>query len=134
MDFELSEHHASIRSTVRDFFEKEVKPHARSWDEAERFPSEIIPRLAELGLLGIRIPEAYGGAEMDTLSYAIVVEEAARIDGSLALTLASHNGLGTGHILAFGGKAQQGLAHPAAGTVDQDSNRSGHADLNDADG
>ena len=114
MDFDLSEHHASIRSTVRDFFEKEVKPHARSWDEAERFPSEIIPRLAELGLLGIRIPEAYGGAEMDTLAYAIVVEEAARIDGSLALTLASHNGLGTGHILAFGTDAQKQKYLPKA--------------------
>jgi alkylation response protein AidB-like acyl-CoA dehydrogenase len=114
MDFELSEHHHLLRSTVRDFFEKEVKPHARAWDEAERFPSEIVPRLAELGLLGIRIPEEYGGSGMDTLSYAIVVEEAARVDGSLALTIASHNGLGTGHILAFGNDAQKQKYLPKA--------------------
>jgi alkylation response protein AidB-like acyl-CoA dehydrogenase len=114
MDFELSEHHHLLRSTVRDFFEKEVKPHARAWDEAERFPSEIVPRLAELGLLGIRIPEEYGGSGMDTLSYAIVVEEAARVDGSLALTIASHNGLGTGHILAFGNDAQKRKYLPKA--------------------
>ena len=116
MDFELSEQHTLLRSTVRDFFEKEVKPHARAWDEEERFPMEIVPRLAELGLLGIRIPEEYGGSEMDTLSYAIVIEEAARIDGSLALTLASHNGLGTGHILAFGSDAQKQKYLPKAVT------------------
>ena len=116
MDFELSEQHTLLRSTVRDFFEKEIKPHARAWDEEERFPMEIVPRLAELGLLGIRIPEEYGGSEMDTLSYAIVIEEAARIDGSLALTLASHNGLGTGHILAFGSDAQKQKYLPKAVT------------------
>jgi alkylation response protein AidB-like acyl-CoA dehydrogenase len=114
MDFELSEQHTLLRSTLRDFFEKEVKPHAREWDEKERFPIEIMPRLAELGLLGIRIPEEYGGSGMDTLSYAIVVEEAARVDGSLALTLASHNGLGTGHILAFGNEAQKAKYLPKA--------------------
>jgi len=84
-----------------------VAPRAKEWDEAERFPSELIPELAELGLLGIKIPEAYGGAGLDMSAYAIAVEEAARVDGSLALTIASHNGLGTGHILAFGTEAQK---------------------------
>ncbi len=107
MDFELSEHHALLRSSLRQFFRERVAPHAREWDEAEHFPSEIIPELAELGLLGIKIPEAYGGAGLDMSSYAIAVEEAARVDGSLALTIASHNGLGTGHILAFGTEAQK---------------------------
>jgi alkylation response protein AidB-like acyl-CoA dehydrogenase len=96
-----------LRATVRDFCDREVAPHARAWDEAERFPHEIVPRLAALGLLGIRIPEQYGGAGMDTLAYAVVVEECARVDGSLALTVASHNGLGTSHILAFGSEAQK---------------------------
>ena len=105
MDFSLSEHHELLRRTVRDFANAEVKPHARKWDEEERFPKEIVPRLAELGLLGIRIPEEYGGSGMDTTSYAICVEEIARVDGSLALTVASHNGLGTGHILSFGSEA-----------------------------
>ena len=84
-----------------------MQPRAREWDEEERFPSEIVPELAELGLLGIKIPEQYGGAGLDMSAYAIAVEEAARVDGSLALTIASHNGLGTGHILAVGTEAQK---------------------------
>ncbi len=107
MDLALTETHQALKSSLREFFEREAKPHARRWDEEERFPREIIPKLAEMGLLGIRIPESYGGAGMDTLSYALAVEEAARVDGSLALTIASHNGLGTGHILAFGTEAQK---------------------------
>ncbi|MDB4936075.1 MAG: Butyryl-CoA dehydrogenase [Labilithrix sp.] len=105
MDFSLSEHHELLRKTVRDFARTEVFPHAKKWDEEERFPTEIVPKLAELGLLGIRIPEEYGGSGMDVTSYAICVEEIARADGSLALTVASHNGLGTGHILSFGSEA-----------------------------
>ncbi len=105
MDFSLSEHHELLRKTVRDFARTEVVPHAKKWDEEERFPKEIVPKLAALGLLGIRIPEEYGGAGMDVTSYAICVEELARADGSLALTVASHNGLGTGHILGFGSEA-----------------------------
>ncbi len=114
MDFALSEHHELLRKTVREFARVEVLPHARKWDEEERFPKEIVPRLAELGLLGIRIPEEYGGSGMDMQSYAICVEEIARADGSLALTVASHNGLGTGHILSFGNDAQKKKYLPKA--------------------
>ncbi len=114
MDFTLAEHHELLRKTVREFARTEVLPHARTWDEEERFPKEIVPRLAELGLLGIRIPEEYEGSGMDMVSYAICVEEIARADGSLALTVASHNGLGTGHILAFGNEAQKKKYLPKA--------------------
>ncbi len=114
MDFSASEHHELLRKSVREFARAEVLPHARKWDEEERFPKEIVPRLAELGLLGIRIPEEYGGSGMDTTSYAICVEEIAKIDGSLALTVASHNGLGTGHILSFGTEAQKQKYLPKA--------------------
>lgn len=114
MDFDLPEQHRILRQSVREFCEREVRPHARKWDAEERFPHEIIPKLAELGLLGIRIPERYGGSEMDTLAYSICVEECARIDGSLALTVASHNGLGTGHILAFGSEEQKQKYLPKA--------------------
>ncbi|RYZ02181.1 MAG: acyl-CoA dehydrogenase [Myxococcales bacterium] len=107
MDFELSEHHALLRSNLRQFFRERVRPRAREWDEEERFPAEIVPELASMGLLGIKIPEAYGGSGLDMSAYAIAVEEAARVDGSLALTIASHNGLGTGHILAVGTEAQK---------------------------
>jgi alkylation response protein AidB-like acyl-CoA dehydrogenase len=107
VEFELSEQHAILRSSLRAFFEERVAPRAREWDEAERFPSEIVPELAALGLLGIKIPEQYGGSGLDMSAYAIAVEEAARVDGSLALTIASHNGLGTGHILAVGNEQQK---------------------------
>jgi alkylation response protein AidB-like acyl-CoA dehydrogenase len=114
MDFAPSEHHDLLRRTVREFARAEVLPHARRWDSEERFPTEIVPRLADLGLLGIRIPEEYGGSGMDMTAYAICVEEIARADGSLALTVASHNGLGTGHILIFGSEAQKRKYLPKA--------------------
>jgi alkylation response protein AidB-like acyl-CoA dehydrogenase len=116
MDFELSDTHRQLRDMVRDFAEKEVRPHAIEWDKQERFPKEIVPKLAELGLLGIRIPEEYGGAGMDTTAYAVCVEELARVDGSLALTVASHNGLGTGHVLAFATEEQKQKYLPKACT------------------
>ncbi len=114
MDFDHSETHQQLRDSVRDFAEREVRPKAIQWDKEERFPTEIVPKLAEMGLLGIRVPEEYGGAAMDTTSYAICVEELARVDGSLALTVASHNGLGTGHVLAFGNEAQKRKYLPKA--------------------
>jgi alkylation response protein AidB-like acyl-CoA dehydrogenase len=114
MKFDFSEHHTLLRQSVRDFARAEVAPHAQRWDKEERFPAEIVPKLAEMGLLGIRIPEEYGGSGMDTTSYAICVEEIAKVDGSLALTVASHNGLGTGHILAFGTEDQKKRYLPKA--------------------
>ncbi len=114
MKFDFSEHHTLLRRSVREFARAEVAPHAQRWDREERFPTEIVPKLAEMGLLGIRIPEEYGGSGMDTTSYAICVEEIAKVDGSLALTVASHNGLGTGHILAFGNDEQKKRYLPKA--------------------
>src|SRR5580700_5698456 len=114
MDFDFPEHHRLLRQSVRDFARAEIAPHARRWDEEERFPLELVPKLARMGLLGIRIPEEYGGSGMDVLAYAICVEEIARVDGSLALTVASHNGLGTGHILAFGNEEQKRRYLPRA--------------------
>jgi alkylation response protein AidB-like acyl-CoA dehydrogenase len=114
MNFEPSEHHALLRKSVREFARAEIAPHAQEWDRAERFPVEIVSKLAGLGLLGIRIPEKYGGAGMDVTAYAICVEELARVDGSVALTVASHNGLGTAHLLAFGTEAQKQRYLPRA--------------------
>jgi alkylation response protein AidB-like acyl-CoA dehydrogenase len=114
VDFDLPESHQLLRKTVRDFCEREVRPRAKAWDAEGRFPQEIVPRLAELGLLGIQIPEAYGGSGLDTTAYAICVEECARVDGSLALTVASHNGLGTLHILEFGSEEQKQRYLPRA--------------------
>jgi alkylation response protein AidB-like acyl-CoA dehydrogenase len=114
MDFEFSEHHQLLRQSVRDFARAEIAPHAQRWDREETFPMELVPKLAHMGLLGIRIPEEYGGSGMDTTSYAICVEEIARVDGSIALTVASHNGLGTGHVLAFGSEEQRKKYLPRA--------------------
>jgi len=114
MDFDLPEQHMLLRQSVADFARAELAPHARRWDAEERFPVEVVPKLARMGLLGIRIPEAYGGSGMDVLAYAVCVEELARVDGSIALTVASHNGLGTGHILAFGSEAQKRRYLPKA--------------------
>ena len=107
IDFEDSEAEAILRRTVREFAKREIQPHARKWDEAETFPHELVPKLAELGLMGMRIPEAYGGAGMSTMDVAIVIEELARVDGSVALTVASHNGLCSGHILLAGNETQK---------------------------
>src|SRR6267378_2313418 len=102
LDFELNESQRKLVGMVRDFCVREVKPHAQEWDREERFPREVVGQLGELGLLGMTVPEELGGSELDTLSVACVVEEIARWDGSLGLTVASHNGLGTSHLLKFG--------------------------------
>lgn len=105
MDFQLDENHQMIRNMVRQFALEEVKPGAEARDETGEFPFDLVKKLSELGLMGIMVPDELGGAEMDVTSFAIIVEELARHDGSLALTVASHNGLGTGHILTFGSDA-----------------------------
>ncbi len=107
MELSLPESHRALQASLRDFCEEHVKPHAREWDRAEKFPAEVVRSLGELGALGILVSEEYGGAGMDSLAVAVAVEEIARYDGSLALTVASHNGLGTSHIRVFGNDAQR---------------------------
>jgi alkylation response protein AidB-like acyl-CoA dehydrogenase len=113
MDFQLPEELVEVQRIVRELCEAEVKPCARAWDEEEAFPREVVAKLGGLGLLGITVPEALGGAGLGALAVAVVVEELARYDGSLALTVASHNGLGTSHILKFGNDAQRERWIPA---------------------
>jgi len=105
VDFSFTPEHRALREMVRAFVQKEVRPHAARWDEEGEFPADTVRRLGELGLLGVMVPEEYGGAGMDTISYAIAVEEIGRGDGSLGLTVASHNSLCTAHILSFGSEA-----------------------------
>ncbi len=105
MNFELSPEHVALRDMVRAFVSREVRPHARRWDESGIFPAETVAKLGELGIMGVMVPEEYGGAGMDTISYSIAVEEIGKGDGSLGLTVASHNSLCTAHILAFGSEA-----------------------------
>lgn len=105
MDFQLKAEHVALRDMIRSFVAKEVRPFARQWDEDGKFPSGTVARLGELGLMGAMVPEEYGGSGMDTVGYAIAVEEVGKGDGSLGLTVASHNSLCTAHILAFGSEA-----------------------------
>src|SRR5688572_26457469 len=105
MDLELPDSHRALQASLRDFCEKRVKPFARDWDRDEAFPAQVVRELGEMGALGILADEAYGGAGMDCLAVAVAVEEIARYDGSLALTVASHNGLGSSHLRIFGNEA-----------------------------
>ena len=107
ISFDETEAEQILRKTVREFAQNEIAPYARKWDEEERFPTELVPKLAELGLLGLRVPEEYGGSAMRMQDIAIVIEELARADGSIALTVAAHNGLGTGHIVLAGSDEQK---------------------------
>src|SRR4051812_32929592 len=99
---ELTEEQQLLRRAIREFAEGEIAPGAADRDEHGRFPSELIPKLAEQGLLGILVPEEYGGAGYDALSAAIIIEEIARVDAAVALLVGSHNSLCSGHILAAG--------------------------------
>jgi len=113
MDFSLPESTAALQRTVRDFCESHVRPNARDWDRSGEFPRDVVRQMGELGLLGLLTPEEYGGAGLDSLASAVVVEEVARCDGSLALTVASHNGLCSSHIRLFGSEDQKRRYLPA---------------------
>src|SRR6266436_2320798 len=107
MDFRPSEEQDLLRRSVREFAETEIRPHVMEWDQAQHFPSELVPQLASLGLLGIQIPETYGGAGMSAIDYCICIEEIARVDPGVALSVAAHNGLCSAHIFLFGTDAQK---------------------------
>ena len=107
MDLSLSEDQQLLRRSIREFAETEIRPHIREWDEAQHFPSELLPKLAALGLMGIQFPEEYGGSGMSAVDYCICIEELARVDPSVALSVAAHNGLGAAHIAMFGTEDQK---------------------------
>lgn len=107
MDFELSEEQQAIQAMVREFAQREIAPVAADLDKREAFPTEIVRKLSELGLMGILLPKAYGGAGMDYISYALILEELARHDASMALTVESHNSLCSTHIYLFGSESQK---------------------------
>lgn len=107
MNFELTEEQRQIRRTVQEFAQTEIAPHVMEWDEAQHFPREVISKLGELGFLGIVFPQEYGGAGMGYQEYAILIEELARVDGSIALSVAAHNSLCSGHIYLMGTEEQK---------------------------
>jgi short/branched chain acyl-CoA dehydrogenase len=107
VNFDLEPEHELLRDTVRQFAREKVAPVAEELDREKRFPYDLVTELAELGLMGMTIPEEYGGAGADTVSYAICVEELTRIDSSVAITLAAHHSLGTLPIYYFGSDEQK---------------------------
>ncbi len=107
MDFDLSPDHELIRRTVREFAEGEVAPVAEQLDRNKAFPYEIVAKLGGLGMMGIPFPEEYGGGGGDTLAYALAVEELARVDSSVAITMCAHTSLGTQPIYMFGSERQR---------------------------
>lgn len=104
---ELTENQIIIRNTIREFAEKNIRPVIMDYDELQKFPMEIMKQLGELGFLGILVPEEYGGAGLGYIDYAIIIEELSRVDPSIGLSVAAHNGLCTNHINRFGNEAQK---------------------------
>ena len=107
MNFDLNEDQKMLQQTIREFVEKEVIPHAKEWDEKEEVPLNVIKKLSGLGIMGMTIDPKYGGSGLDPTSIAIVIEELAKGDGSLSLTVAAHNGLASKHIEKFAHEEQK---------------------------
>jgi alkylation response protein AidB-like acyl-CoA dehydrogenase len=107
VDFRPTEEQQLLRRSVREFAETEMRPHVREWDERQHFPAELMRKLASLGLLGIQFPEQYGGAGLSAIDYCICIEELARVDPAVALSVAAHNGLCSAHIFLFGNEQQK---------------------------
>jgi alkylation response protein AidB-like acyl-CoA dehydrogenase len=107
MDLRPTSEQALLRRTVREFAEAEIRPHVMEWDEKQAFPRALVAKLGAMGLMGIQIPESYGGAGMSAVEYCIAIEELARVDPSVSLSVAAHNGLSMSHLYLFGSEAQK---------------------------
>ena len=107
MDFSFTDEQQQLRRSIREFAEGEIAPHVMEWDEASKFPVELVPKLAQMNLLGIIFPEKYGGAGLGYVEYALAIEELSRVDGSIGILVAAHNSLCTNHIYKFGSEEQR---------------------------
>jgi len=106
-DFSTSENQRMVGQMAKDFAERNIKPHVMEWDEAQHFPIELFKKLGELGMMGVLVPEQYGGSGFSYFEYVTVIVEIAKVCGSIGLSVAAHNSLCTGHILAFGSEEQK---------------------------
>lgn len=118
MNFNPSENQAMIAQMVRDFAEKEVRPYLMEWDEAQHFPIDTFKKMGELGLMGVLVPEAYGGAGLGYEEYVTAIVELAKVCGSVGLSMAAHNSLCTGHIMMFGNEEQKQKYLPKLATAE----------------
>jgi alkylation response protein AidB-like acyl-CoA dehydrogenase len=107
MDLRLSPDQSLLRASVREFAEREIRPHVMEWDRAQAFPEALVRKMADLGLMGIQYPESIGGAAMSAVDYCIAIEELARVCPSVSLSVAAHNGLCSAHLFMFGSEAQK---------------------------
>ncbi len=107
MDFELTSEQLQLQKNIREFAEAEIRPHVREWDEHSHFPAELLPKLAELGLMGVIFPEEYGGAGLGYIEYAMAIEELSRVDGSVGILVAAHTSLCGNHIFKCGSEEQR---------------------------
>ena len=107
MDFTSTENQKLIAQTVKDFAEKNIRPYLMDWDESQIFPVEVLKKMGELGIMGILVPEEYGGAGLSYFEYITAIQEVAKVCGSVGLSMAAHNSLCTGHIMTFGNEEQK---------------------------
>jgi alkylation response protein AidB-like acyl-CoA dehydrogenase len=117
-DFSVSEDQQMVGQMAKDFAEKHIRPHIMEWDEAQHFPLEIFKQLGELGMMSVVVPTEYGGSGFGYLEYVAVIQEISKVCGSIGLSLAAHNSLCTGHILAFGNEEQKKKWLPKLATVE----------------
>lgn len=118
MNFETSEITLHAAQTARDFAQQKIKPHVMEWDEKQEFPVHIFKELGQLGMMGVLVPEKYGGAGLSYFEYKAIVEEIAKVDGSIGLSVAAHNSLCTGHILLFANEEQKQKYLPKLATAE----------------
>ena len=118
MNFKQEELTQQVAQTARDFADKYIKPHVMEWDESQEFPLHIFKELGKLGMMGVLVPELYGGAGLGYFEYNVIIQEIARVCGSIGLSVAAHNSLCTGHILAFGNEEQQKKYLPKLATCE----------------
>ena len=118
MDFQQQELTAQVAATARDFARQHIKPFVMEWDEAQTFPLSVFKEMGKLGMMGVLVPEKYGGAGLSYYEYIAIIEEVSKVCGSIGLSLAAHNSLCTGHILQFGNEAQKEKYLPKLATAE----------------
>ena len=118
MNFQVAELTQQVATTARDFAQQHIRPHVMEWDETQEFPVHIFKEMGKLGLMGVLVPEQYGGAGLGYFEYKTVIEEIAKVCGSIGLSLAAHNSLCTGHILSFGNEEQKKKYLPKLATAE----------------
>jgi len=118
MNFETSEITQQVAQTARDFAQQNIRPHVMEWDESQEFPLHIFKKLGDLGMMGVLVPEQYGGAGLSYFEYKTIIEEISKVDGSIGLSVAAHNSLCTGHILLFANEEQKQRYLPKLATAE----------------